>query len=56
MKQIRLSAQNEKAVIELVKQAGNDLLTIPKAANKAIEKGLPAARKHFIKTNQRKEG
>ena len=27
-----------------------------KSSNKAIEKGLPAARKHFIKTNQRKEG
>jgi len=49
MKQIRISNQNEKAIDALVKEAKNDLLTVPKAANIAISKGLPAVRKLFVK-------
>lgn len=51
MKQIRLSNKNETAVNALVKDSQNDLLTVAKAANIAIEKGLPKTRQLFVKPN-----
>lgn len=48
MKQIRLSKENDAAIAKLVKEAKLDLLTVPKAANLAIKKGLPLMRKIFV--------
>lgn len=52
MKQIRLSKTNDEAIIQLVKDANNVLLTVPKAVNIAVEKGLPAVRKQFVKISK----
>lgn len=49
MKQIRLSNKNEKAILELLRDCGLNLLTVPKAANLAVEVGLPKIRKLFVK-------
>ena len=50
--QVRITKPNLEAIKQLqsevnVKLAG--LLTFPAAANMAIEKGLPAVRKQFVK-------
>lgn len=54
MKQIRLSKVNDAAVFQLVRDAKNDLLTFPKAANLALEKGLPIVRKIYVKAKANK--
>jgi hypothetical protein len=47
--QVRLTKENVGAIEQLKREAKLDLLTFPKAANMAIEKGLPAVRKLFVK-------
>lgn len=49
MKQIRLTKENEKQLTRLVQDSQNDLLTIGKAANYAIRRGLRYARQKFFR-------
>lgn len=51
---IRLSKENEAAIESLVKDSINPLLTPAKAVNMAIEKGLHAVRKQFVKPATKK--
>ena len=53
MKQIRLAKENESALSELVRDSKNDLLTVSKAANLAIRRGLPILRKLFVNPKHR---
>jgi len=52
MKVIRLTKLNTEAVNLLVKDSRNDLLTVGKAANLCVEKGLPAIRRKFVTRKQ----
>ena len=56
MKQIRLNPINEANLIALVRDSKNDLLTVSKAANVSIDKGLPLARKLFVKSRTKNGG
>ena len=47
--QIRLTKDNETSLMALVKDSKNDLLTVSRAANMAIEKGRVAVRNLFVK-------
>ena len=47
--QVRITKSNIAAIEQLKRDAKLNLLTFPIAANIAIEKGLPAVRKQFVK-------
>lgn len=48
--QVRITKPNLEAIKQLQRDANLNLLTLPAAANMAIEKGLPAVRKLFVKS------
>lgn len=52
-KVIKLTRANTAAVIGLVKDSENDLLTVGKAANMCVEKGVAAVRKRFVKASEK---
>ena len=55
--QVRLTKPNLEAIKQLQSEVNTTLaglLTFPAAANMAIEKGLPAVRKQFVKPAAKK--
>ena len=47
--QVRLTKPNLAAIEQLQRDAKLNLLTLPAAANLAIEKGISAVRRQFVK-------
>jgi hypothetical protein len=54
MKIVRLTKTNTEALNLLVKNSGNELLTVGRAANMCVEKGMPAVRRRFVKSKPQK--
>ena len=52
MKIVRLTKNNSVAVDDLVKESHNELLTVGKAANLCVEKGLPSVRRKYVKNRE----
>ena len=50
MNPIRISKQNAEAVVAVIRASKNELLTPSIVVNAATKKGLPAVRKHFMKS------